>query len=104
LRKQFAASAVETQGQYRLLIWNSRREKMRKHLATAIFLGGTLIASAALAQPSVNGPSGTGPEGSKPGTSITGSGQNEPGTGMTRHGSSSKMLKHHETKKHQSKM
>ena len=77
---------------------------MRKHLATAILLGGTLIASSALAQPSVNGPSGTGPEGSTRGTSISGSGQNEPGTTMTRHGASSKMTKHHETKKQQNKM
>jgi hypothetical protein len=77
---------------------------MRKHLTTVILLGGTLIASAALAQPSVNGPSGTGPEGSAPGTSISGSGKNEPGTAMTRHGTSSKMTKHHETKKQQNKM
>jgi hypothetical protein len=78
---------------------------MRKgYLATAALLGATLIASSAFAQPSVNGPSGTGPEGSAPGV-VSGSGQNEPGTMRTGHGTASKMTKHHETnKKTQNKM
>jgi hypothetical protein len=102
LWKQFAARVVEARGNIDCYLEQPER-KMRKYLTTAVLLGGTLIASAALAQPSVNGPSGTGPEGSKAGTSITGSGQNGPGTAMTRHGSS-KMTKHHETKKQQNKM
>jgi hypothetical protein len=100
-KKPFAARVVEAGATFTFITCHKPEEIMRKRLATAILLGGTLIASGALAQPSVNGPSGTGPEGSRPGQSVTGSGQNEPGTTTTRHGTSSKMTKHHESKKPQ---
>jgi hypothetical protein len=82
---------------------------MRKSYRTAAgLLGATLIGTSliasAFAQPSTNGPSGTGPEGSPPGV-VSGSGRN-PGTSTTTtgHGTSSKMIKKHESKKSPNKM
>lgn len=100
-KKQFAVKVVGIGSLLQIIKLDMSEKKMRKrYLATAVFLGASLIASAALAQPSTNGPSGTGPEGSS-GTSITGSGQNEPGTTTGRQGASTKMTKHHASKKSQ---
>jgi hypothetical protein len=78
----------------------------KRNITTAVLVAAGLIGTslAALAQPSVNGPSGTGPEGSPPGV-VNGSGRQEPGTTTKAgHGSSAKMVKHHESKKSQNKM
>jgi ABC-type Fe3+-siderophore transport system permease subunit len=74
----------------------------KRYLASAVLLGATLMASSAFAQGTTGSP-GTDPEGSTPGV-TSGSGQQAPGT-TTKHGTSSKMTKHHETnKKSQNKM
>ncbi|GEM_PF-6324619 len=69
-------------------------------LAAAISIG---LIGTAFAQPSTNGPSGTGPEGSPPGV-VSGSGKNPPAASTGGHGMSSKMTRHHTTRKSHQKM